>query len=66
MNESSWWGQRLYYRFWHDWLKLPASISSLITDSIHHHLLAWDLTGSLVLSTVWVLLMHFIDMGHRG
>jgi hypothetical protein len=52
----------MYYWFWHDLLHLNQPISWLIVNSIKGHLLVWDIAGALVLSTGWVLIMHFVKM----
>lgn len=53
---------KIYYIIWHDLLKLPEPISWIIVHSVRDHLFAWDLAGSLIVTTLWVLLMHFIAM----
>jgi hypothetical protein len=53
---------KLYHWFWHDLLRLKESISWIIVHSIRAHLFWWDAVGALTVSTIWVLIMHFIAM----
>ncbi len=53
---------RVYYWLWHDLLRLHEPISWIIVHHVRENLLVWDLVGSLTLSTLWVLLMHFVAM----
>lgn len=53
---------RLYYKLWHDILGLSEPISWIIVHSVRDNLLVWQLAGAIILSTLWVLLMHFVAM----
>lgn len=54
--------EKVYYWFWHDLLRLHDPISQILINSVRDHSFVWSLTGSLVLSTLWVLAVHLIAM----
>lgn len=51
---------KVYYWAWHDVLKLSAPITDLLIHNITAHPTAWTMTGSVVLSTGWALLIHLV------
>lgn len=56
------WLMRFYFWLWHDLLKLHEPISWIIVHSMRNHMLAWDLIGAIVVSSLWVLLIHLIAL----
>lgn len=52
----------MYEWLWKRLLHLPQPISWLIVHSIKAHLLIWDIIGSILVSGLWILTMHFIKM----
>jgi len=53
---------KLYYWFWHNFLRLPKPISWIIVDSIKEHLLVWQIVCAILSAVSTTLILHFIAM----
>lgn len=56
----------LYYRVWHDLLRLPKPITHMIIDNMTAHELIWNMAGAMVLTSTWVFIVHLIVTRNGG
>jgi len=53
---------KIYYWFWHNFLRLQQPLSYSFVQSVANNQVLWMVAGSILLSAIWVLVVHLIAL----